>query len=143
MILSISKMEKGTAGPNTFWSGKLQSRQPPDPFQPSLAKIFTPSGGEQERGFLFTSFKYRVHPPEQGETTTIAVTVTANVSLGYSNFFIDEHTPQGTWIQSNPIGVSYYRGRAHVLIGTLGAFGTAVSRKIDIDDIKVVQVPDK
>ncbi len=140
----ILKTEEGQEGStNTFWSGKLQSRQPPDPFQASLAKMFTLPGEEQQSGFLFTSFKYRVHPPEPGEATEIAVTVTAHVSLGHTNFFIDGRTPQGKWLQSDPIKVSYYNSRTHVLIGTRGASGAAVSRKIDIDDIKVVQIPNQ
>ncbi|WP_248746681.1 hypothetical protein [Pseudomonas sp. MWU12-2037] len=139
----VLKTEDGPEGSNTFWSGKLQSRQPPDPFQASLAKIFTLPGEEQQSGILLTSFRYRVHPPEPGEATTIAVTVTGHISLGYGNFFIDEHTPQGMWLQSGPIKVPYYHSRAPVLIGTQGGSGPAVFRKLDIDDIKVVQFPNK
>ena len=138
----ILKTEEGPVGPNTFWSGKLECR-PTHRFMPSLAKMFTLPGEEQETGFLFTSIKYRVHPPEPGETTTIAVVITANVSLGYSAFVIDQSTPIGTWLQSSPTGVRYTGNRAHVVIGTDVGDGTGVSRKVDIDDIKVVQTPDQ
>ncbi|WP_338522286.1 hypothetical protein NUH87_19180 [Pseudomonas batumici] len=131
-----------TEGPNTFWSGKLEWR-PTHTFMPSLAKVFTLPGGEQQKGNLETSFKYRVHPPEPGEATRLAITVTADVSLGSGTVWIEPNTPTGKWLQSNTIGVRYSGSRAHVLIGTRGVDGTAVSRKIDIDDIKVVQVPDK
>jgi hypothetical protein len=126
---------------NTFWSGKLEYR-PPQTFQPSLAKMFTFPGPKQEKGVLFTSFRYRVHPPEAGEATTIRVIVTANVSLGFSAFWIYPSTPTGTWLPSDLIAVSYSGTGAHVVIGT--DFGEAgVSRKLDIDDIKVERVPDK
>ncbi|KQW34174.1 MULTISPECIES: hypothetical protein [Pseudomonas] len=135
----VLKTEETAEGSNTFWSGKLEWR-PPYIFQPSLAKMFTLPGGEQEKGSLFTSFRYRVHPPEPGEATETAIVVTANVSLGYSAFPIDRGTPTGKWLQSNRIGVRYSGSRAHVLIGT--DFGDALSRKVDIDDITVVRVPD-
>ncbi|MDT8908527.1 hypothetical protein SAMN03159376_01228 [Pseudomonas sp. NFACC09-4] len=137
---SLDGILKTEEGPNTFWSGKLEWR-PPYIFQPSLAKMFTLPGGEQERGFLFTSFKYRVHPPEPGEARETAIVVTANVSLGYAAFPIDGRTQTGKWLDSSPIGVRYSGSRAHVLIGT--DFGDGLSRKVDIDEIKVERVPDK
>ncbi|WP_040071466.1 hypothetical protein [Pseudomonas batumici] len=141
-IGSLDGILKTEEGPNTFWSGKLEWR-PTHTFMPSLAKMFTLPGGEQGKGNLETSFKYRVHPPEPGEATEISVTVTDNVSLGHNSFFIDKRTPHGKWLQSSTITFPYSGTRAHVLIGTRGVDGTAVSRKIDIDDIKVVQVPNQ
>ncbi len=142
----ILKSEEDGGRKNTFWSGKLEWKKlvyrPPHTFQPSLAKMFTLPGPKQERGSLFTSFKYRLHPLEAGEATTIRVVVTGDVSLGFSAFFIDPGAPTGTWLQSDPIGVRYSGTRAHVLIGAdYGEPG--VSRKLDIDDIKVERVPDK
>jgi len=138
----ILKTEEGPQGPNTFWSGKLEWR-PPHTFQASLAKMFRLHVGEHEKGALSTSFRYRVYPPEPGEATTIMVLVTANPSLGYTAFYIDERTPTGKWLQSEPVAVRYSGSRAHALIGTIGGDGPGVSRKVDIDDIKVVQIPDK
>lgn len=141
----ILKSEEGADGwKNTFWSGKLEYR-PPNIFLPSLAKMFTfpgPRKDKEEGGFLFTTFRYRVHPPEPGEATTIAVVVTANISLAYSAFYIDEHTPTGKWLQSDPIGVRYTGTKAHIVIGSHAAL-SGVSRKVDIDDITVERVSDK
>ncbi|AXP05795.1 MULTISPECIES: hypothetical protein [Pseudomonas] len=142
----VLKSEEGPGGKNTFWSGKLEYR-PPNIFLPSLAKMFTFPGPRQddpkpEKGFLFTSFRYRVHPPEAGEATTIRVIVTANVSLGYNAFYIDPNTPTGVWLQTDPIGVRYSGTKAHIVIGT-NAAEPGVSRKFDLDNIEVVRVPDK
>ncbi len=114
----ILKTEEGPLGPNTFWSGKLEWR-PPATFLPSLAKMLTLPGGEQEKGMLFTTIKYRIHPPEPEEATMIAVTIAANISLGYSTFLIDQHTPTGQWLESNGIGFGYSGNRAHILIGAV------------------------
>jgi hypothetical protein len=140
----ILKSEDDGGCKNTFWSGKLEYR-PPNTFLPSLAKMFTfpgPKQDKEEKGFLFTSFRYRVHSPEAGEATMIGVVVTANISLGYTAFYIDERTPTEKWIQSDPIGVRYSGTKAHIVIGSHVAV-PGVSRKIDIDDIKVERVPDK
>ncbi|MDO7895840.1 hypothetical protein [Pseudomonas citrulli] len=140
------KSEGEAGNKNTYWSGKLEYR-PPNIFLPSLAKMFTFPGPRQddpkpEQGTLFTSFKYRVHPPEPGEATTVRVIVTANVSLGFGSFYIDESTPTGKWLQTEPIGVHYSGTKAHVLIGTNYA-EPGVSRKVDIDDIEINRVPGK
>lgn len=139
----ILKTEEGPEGStNTFWSGKLECR-PTHRFMPSLAKIFTLPGSEQEKGKLDTSFRYRIYPPEPGETTDVAVIITADISLSYGAFRIDQRTPIGKWLQSEPLGVRYTGNRPHIVIGTDIGDGTGVSRKVDIDDIKVVQIPDK
>lgn len=140
-IGSLDGILKTEEGPNTFWSGKLECR-PTHRFMPSLAKMFTLPGGEQERGTLEISFRYRVYPPEPGEATLVAVIITANVSLAYSAFLIDRNTPTGKWHQ-NGAGVRYTGNRAHIVIGTDFGDGSGVSRRVDIDDIKVVQIPDK
>ncbi|MGX1171809.1 hypothetical protein [Pseudomonas sp. R151218B TE3479] len=140
----VLKSEGEGSRKNTFWSGKLEYR-PPNIFLPSLAKMFTfpgPRGDKEEQGWLFTSFRFRIHPAEPGEATVLRVIVTANVSLGYTAFNIDTDTPTGSWLPSGPIGVRYSGTKAHIVIGTNSA-APGVSRKIDIDDITVERVPDK
>ncbi|NWD72184.1 hypothetical protein HX870_31710 [Pseudomonas gingeri] len=139
----ILKTEEGPVGPNTFWSGKLEWR-PPRTFLPSLAKMLPLlPGGEQDIHRFFVSFRYRVHPLEPGEATTIGVVLTANVSLGHYAFWIDEHTPTGKWLNSDPASVSFYGNRGHILIGSHYGDGPGVSRKIDIDDIKALSFSKK
>ncbi|WP_053213180.1 hypothetical protein [Pseudomonas sp. Q12-87] len=134
----ILKTEEEGGRKNTFWSGKLEWKSP-YPFMPSLAKIFTFSGGEEEKGSLLTTFKYRVHPPEPGEATEMTVVVTKDISLGWSAAFtLGSQTPTGKWLQSRKITTSYFGGRSHILIGA--HFGEVASRKVDIDDIEVVRV---
>lgn len=148
----ILKSERAPSGEkNTFWSGKLEYR-PPNIFLPSLAKMFTFPGPRQDdrkpddpkpdKGLLITSFRYRVHPPEPGEATTIRIIVTDNVSLGYGAFYIEPHTPTGIWHQTDRIEVPYRGTKAHIVIGTNSA-EPGVSRKFDIDDIQVERVPDR
>ncbi|WP_248746683.1 hypothetical protein [Pseudomonas sp. MWU12-2037] len=140
----ILKTEAGPEGPNTFWSGKLEWR-PPNTFLPSLFKMFTLSGKEQEKEWLEISFKYRVYPPEPGEATTITGVITQHFSIAYNSFFIDEYTPTNEWLQGDPIKilVVYSNNLSHLLIGARNGTGPGVSRKIDIDDIKVVRTPVK
>ncbi|NWA29366.1 hypothetical protein HX866_31225 [Pseudomonas gingeri] len=137
----ILKTEAGPFGPNTYWSGKLEWR-PPHIFQPSLYKVLNLPVGEKEKGSLFVSIKYRVHPPEPGDSPAIALVITKNISESSSTTWIEANTPTGEWRQTGDALLRYSGSRAHILIGTNYGDGPGVSRKIDIDDIKVVRVPD-
>ncbi|MBT2340170.1 hypothetical protein [Pseudomonas fluorescens] len=126
---SLDGLLKTEEGPNTFWSGKLEWR-PPQTFQASLAKIFSFPGGEQEKGQLEITFRYRVYPPEPGEATSIGLIVTDSDSLGVPIFWIDERTPHGTWIDLPVTQVPYSGARPpHVVIGTRGGSGPGVQHQ--------------
>lgn len=128
-----------TEGQNTFWSGRLEC-PPTHRFMPSIAKMFTLPGGDQDRGILLVRFMYRVHPPEPGEATSLAIVVTSNISLASSSIAIDSNTKVDKWLAAGA-GVSYISNRTHIVFGTDRGVGSGVSRKIDIDDIRVLQIP--
>ena len=141
------KTESTPAGGNTFWSGRLKAKYPQEEFEisASLAKMFFFSGEGQQDGTFGVSFEYRVHRPEQGEAIRIYLMVSGEVPLGFARTLIDERTPVDKWLQRPLATLFYTRNRmTPVLIGAHGSLENhASSRKIDIDNIRVVQLPDK
>lgn len=140
------KTEHTPAGLNTFWSGKLQPKHIPEPIEmnASLAKLFTLAGDEQQHGMFSVSFEYRVHRPEPGEAIRIYLTLTGEIALGYISTEINENTPVGEWLKFGPTAFFYGRNRTPVLIGSYGTPDNRASfRKIDIDNIRVLQDPVK
>ncbi|MBI6619718.1 hypothetical protein YA0783_15490 [Pseudomonas corrugata] len=137
------KTESTPEGGNTFWSGKLQQKYPPAEFEfsASLAKLFTLAGPEQQDGMFEVAFNYRVHRLELGEAIRIDLRVAGDPSLGSTGPVIDENTPVGKWRQFGPTRIFYDRNITPVLIGTISVPENPSSRKIDIDNIRIVQHP--
>ncbi|MBC3362336.1 hypothetical protein [Pseudomonas sp. SWRI154] len=139
--------EDTPTGKNTFWSGRLKAKYPQEEFEisASLAKMFFFSGEGQQDGMFSISFDYRVHWPEQGEAIRIYLMASGEVPLGYSRTLIDERTPVDEWLQFPLSSLYYARDRmTPVLIGAHGSLENhASSRKIDIDNIRVVELPVK
>jgi hypothetical protein len=139
------KTEEGINGPNTYWSGQLETPVGPissmPHFKTSLYKVLNFPTPERERAQFEITFKYRVHEPEPGEATLISFTIAARLPLqGYVRYHIDSNTPLDTWIQLPPLKLDLHGDDSQIVIGALDGTEPSVFRKLDIDDIVVKRI---
>ncbi len=136
------KTDKEEKGPNTFWTGKLETDPGhPTGVQASLWKEFTFESEEDRKAHYIITFDYRVQKPESGEAPWIMLTITTERRRNLLNYsIIEPNTEPGKWHHSLPyIGEFFYSGDNQIWIGTRGWSEPTAHRKLDIDNIRVVR----